>query len=191
MSTPVKFTFKNYLKEIKKTWLILAIVFGLGAIAGAWFAFKKPNSYSTVAKFSIHNDLIDGKTDVSPYTQISEYLMSTKLVKENGDPAKTKDLSTYNVKESLRGVFLVTAYDADPQHAIDTANTVVATAESVLTAVYNDASDYRITVLSEATEAIASVTVKSRIISIAVVAFGALALALIVLFIKFDFTAEK
>jgi len=117
--------------------------------------------------------------------------MSTKLVKENGDPAKTKDLSTYNVKESLRGVFLVTAYDADPQHAIDTANTVVATAESVLTAVYNDASDYHITVLSEATEAIASVTVKSRIISIAVVAFGALALALIVLFIKFDFTAEK
>ena len=191
MSTPVKFTFKNYLKEIKKTWLILAIVFGFGAIAGAWFAFRKPTTYKTVAKISIHNPMIDGKTDTSPYTQIGDYLMSEKLIKENGDSSKTNNLSNYVVKELSRGVFTIEAEDTDAQRAMDTANTVAASTNSVLTAVYNDAADYQVTVLGDANGATASTTMKSRIISIVVIAFGALALGLVVLFIKFDFTAEK
>ena len=182
MSKP-QFTFKNYLKEIKKCWILLAIFFVLGGAAGAYYSFTKPTSYTANAKFSVYNSKLNTGSTTSPYSQIGELIMSDQLI--------GGELSEYTVVEKPFGVFTITSTASDSQKAVDTANSVVDNTSNAISAAFEDADEYKITILSRATDASQTVTNKHRIISAAVIALGSLALALVIIFIKFDYTAEK
>ena len=178
-----QFTFKNYLKELKQSWLIIVIFVVLGAAGGAFLAFTKPNNYLASAKLSVYNPAVNTGPQTSPYAQISELLMSDELVEGN--------LETYTVIEKPFGVFQIDATSTDSQKAIDTVNTVMDHAEDVIKEAFEDAENYRITILSRASEAEPTIVMKQRIISTVITTVGALALALVVIFVKFDYKAEK
>ena len=57
-------------------------------------------------------------------------------------------------------------------------------------AAFDDAESYKVTYLIRATETTPTISTAKRIISVAIVALGALALALIILFVKFDYSAQ-
>lgn len=182
MSKP-QFTFKNYLKELKKSWLLLAIFFVIGAGGGAYYAFTKPTNYEASAKFSVYNSIVNTGSITSPYAQIGSLLESGELIKG--------ELSEYSVVEKPFGVFEVVATASSSDEAIKTANMVMDNADEAIAAAFDDYEDYRITILARATESTQTMTTKKRIISTAVAAFAGLALALVVVFIKFDYKAEK
>ena len=182
MSKP-KFTFKNYLLEIKKMWLLVAIIMIAGAIVGTYSAFSKPTKYAAAAKVSVFNASLNTGPVTSPYSQISALLMSDELIKDK--------LESYTVTEKQFGVFEIAAVADDARKAVDTANAVADYTDDVIADTYDDAQDYKVTVLSRASEATPTVTTKNRIISTAVFVAGALALALVIVFIRFDYIAEK
>lgn len=178
-----QFTFKNYLKELKKSWLLLAIFFIIGAGGGAYYAFSKPVEYKASAKFSVYNSIVNTGSVTSPYSQIGSLLSSREVVEGV--------LSEYEITEKPFGVFEITATDGSSEKAIDTANTVLGNAWPAISAAFDDAENYHVTVLAGATDATATTSTKQRVVSTAVAAFAGLALALVVVFIKFDYTAEK
>lgn len=191
MASKEKFTFKNYVKTVKKSWLFVVIFFVIGIAAGAWYAFRKPTEYSATAKFSVYNSVAENGAATSPYAQIAELVSSKSLLKEANVSVDTSKIGGYLVKESNRGVFLVTSTEKDEETAKNTVNAVVYAVSDVLAYTYDDSDDYKVTILEEATSAAPTASTKSRIISVAIAAFGMLALALIILFIRFDYTAEK
>ena len=180
----VQFTFKNYLKEVKKCRVLVIVFFVLGAVAGGIYAFSRPTSYTASAKLSVYNPAVNIGPATSPYSQISDILMSNELI-------DNKDLAKYEVIEKPFGVFEIIATDSDSQKATDTANTVMDNARNAVSAAYDDADKYKITVLSRADEAEQTITMKNRIISAAIIAVGAVALALIGIFVKFDYSSDK
>ena len=182
MSKP-QFTFKNYLKEIKKCWIFVAVIIVLGVAGGAYYAFSKPATCTASSKVSVYNSSVNNGPVSSPYAQIGELLMSKELV--NGD------LEEYTVVEKPFGVFEITATSTEEQKAIDTANNVIDNIDEVINEAFDDAEDYRVTVLNRASEAELTITMKNRIISVAVFAVAAFVLALIAIFVKFDYIAEK
>ena len=184
-----KFTFKNYFKELKKSWLLLVIFTIIGAGAGAYYAFTKPTLYTASSKFIISNTLIDNGTAVSPYSQVSEALSSKKILSTIIDDVD--NLSDCSVVEDPRGVFVINATDKDAKKAQETANKIVNSAKEVVDSIYDNANYYKVTIASEADEAKPTVTAKTRIISIIVAAIAMLAIAAIVVFIKFDYNSEK
>ena len=109
--------------------------------------------------------------------------MSDELIKDK--------LESYTVTEKQFGVFEIAAVADDARKAVDTANAVADYTDDVIADTYDDAQDYKVTVLSRASEATPTVTTKNRIISAAVFVAGALALALVIVFIRFDYIAEK
>ena len=185
----VKFTLRNYFKELKKAWLLLAIFAIIGAAGGAFYAFRKPVLYTASAKVLINNSKIDNGATVSPYAQITELLLSKEMVNQ----ANTEELNlpTYTVVEAPRGVFVITATDADAERAKFGANTVLNSTDSILDLAFDDAEDYRTTVIEREEDAAPTVTMKNRIISIVVAAAAMLVLAAVVVFIKFDYRSEK
>lgn len=182
MSKP-QFTFKNYLKEIKKCWILVAIFVVLGAAGGAFYSFAKPTQYVATAKVSVYNSSVNTGPVSSPYAQISELLMSKELV--------DNDLEEYVVVEKPFGVFEITATSTNADKAITTVNTVMDKTDTVITYAFEDAEDYQTTVLARATEATPTTTTKKRAISAAVITAAAFIFALIVVFIRFDYIAEK
>lgn len=182
MSKP-QFTFKNYLKEIKKCWLLVAIFVVLGAAGGAAYSFMKPTTYVASAKVSVYKSTANTGTVTSPYVQIGELLQSSELV--------DGDLESYEVTENVFGVFSIVATSADTQKAIDTANKVMDSTEKVIMTAYEDYCDYQITVLERASEAVPTIEMKNRIVSAAVITVAAFIAALVVIFIRFDYIAEK
>jgi capsular polysaccharide biosynthesis protein len=101
------------------------------------------------------------------------------------------DLEEYVVAEKPFGVFEIVATSNDSQKAIDTANTVMDKTSNVISAAYDDADNYQITVLERASEATPTIVTKNRIISTAIIVAGAFVLALVAVFVKFDYIAEK
>ena len=182
MSKP-QFTFKNYLKEIKKCWIFVIVVVILGAVGGAYYSFSKPTQYTASAKVSVYNPAVNNGPVSSPYAQIAELLMSSELIEA--------DLEEYVVAEKPFGVFEIVATSNDSQKAIDTANTVMDKTSNVISAAYDDADNYQITVLERASEATTTIVTKNRIISTAIIVAGAFVLALVAVFVKFDYIAEK
>ena len=182
MSKP-QFTFKNYLKEIKKCWIFVIVVVILGAVGGTYYSFSKPTQYTASAKVSVYNPAVNNGPVSSPYAQIAELLMSSELIEA--------DLEEYVVAEKPFGVFEIVATSNDSQKAIDTANTVMDKTSNVISAAYDDADNYQITVLERASEAAPTIVTKNRIISTAIIVAGAFVLALVAVFVKFDYIAEK
>jgi capsular polysaccharide biosynthesis protein len=184
-----KFTLKNYFKELKKSWLLLAIFVVLGAAGGAFYAFRKPVLYTATAKVVINNASVDNGSMTSPYAQITALLMSKDLVNQ----AKGEDVNipSYTVVEAPRGVFAVTATDADEQRAKDGANTVIDNVDKIIALAFDNARDFRVTVVERAENTTPTVTMKTRIISIVVAAAAMFVLAAVVVFVKFDYRSEK
>jgi capsular polysaccharide biosynthesis protein len=188
MSKP-KFTFGNYFKELKKSWILLAVFTIIGAAAGAYYAFTKPTQYTANSKFIISNSLIDNGTAISPYSQVGDAISSRKILSTIVNDAK--DFPDYSIVEDPRGVFNITVTDNDSENAKKVANTIVNSAKDVIEAIYDNANYYKVTVAEEAEEANPTVTAKTRIISIVVAAVAMFAIAAIIVFIKFDYNSEK
>lgn len=186
-----KFTFKNYLKELRKQWIILSAFFVVGAAVGAYFSFSKPITNTAKAKISAYNSSIDNGSPVSPYSQISEFINSSKILLEVDDDITGEDIAAYEATESKRGVFEIIATDPDADKAIKTANIVADNAHAIIDHVYDDADNYKIIVLQHAEKASTSASKKSRFISTGIAAIGALVLAMIIVFIRFDYSSEK
>lgn len=186
-----KFTFRNYLKALKDAWIILAIFFVAGAAIGAFLAYKKPVMYTSTAKIAIYNSAIDNGAVTSPYTQISEYLSSRKLLSEVDDSVVLEELPEYTVEELPRGIFTVKVTASDVDTAKKYANLIVDDSMRILANVLGNTDDYRITTLEEASDGMPTVTNKTRIIYLAIASFGALLIAAIGVFIKFDYNSEK
>lgn len=182
MSKP-QFTFRNYLKELKKSRIVLVVFFILGVIAGSIYAFSKPTEYSAVSKLSVYNSRVNTGSATSPYSQIGDLLTSSELINQD-------NLSSYDVLEEPFGVFVITATSTDSQKAIDTANTVINNAPVVIDMAFDDADSYKVTYLIRASEANPTISTAKRIVTAAIVALAALALALIILFVKFDYSAQ-
>lgn len=186
-----QFTLKNYFKELKKCSIFVIILVIIGAAAGTWFAFRKPTQYTAVSTISVYNNTIENGTPISPYKQIAALISSKKLIMEADDTLKDEDFSQYEVKETNTGVFQIEATADTEQKAIDVTKNVMNNVSGVIENTYDDSENYRVKILDEATTATPTVTIKSRIISIAVAIAGALILAMIVVFVKFDYQAEK
>lgn len=190
-----KFTFINYLKELKKSWVLLLVFFLLGAGAGTFYAFKGNDtaSFNASLEISFYNEKLANGSTVSPYASIGSLLMSKKLLAEVDSSVKEEDLPEYEIKETAQGVFGV-KINADSEEKVkDFSKTLVKAAPAMIEKAHGDSEDYKITVLKDAgkvTEAKVTGT-KKRIITIAVVAFGALALAMLIVFIRFDYTAAR
>lgn len=187
--TKTKFTFKNYLKELKKSWLLLVIFVILGAAGGAFYAFRKPVQYTATAKVLVNNASVDNAGMASPYSSISELLLSKDLIKETNPDLG--DIPEYEVIEAPRGVFQVTVTDTDSEHAKEVANAVINSTQYVIDYAFDNAADYRVTTINEAENTSATVSTKSRIISIVIAAAAMFVLAAVVVFIKFDYSSEK
>ena len=186
-----KFTFKNYLKALKNAWIVLAAFFIIGAGAGIFVAFKKPVMYKSTSKIAIFNSAIDNGAVTSPYTQITEYLSSKKLLAEVDDSVNLEDIPEYTVEELPRGIFTINVTAKDTDTAKKFADLIVKDSMRILTSVLGNTDDYRITTLEEASDGIATVTTKTRIIYIALASLGALIIAAIGVFVKFDYDSEK
>jgi uncharacterized protein involved in exopolysaccharide biosynthesis len=189
--TKTKFTFRNYLKELKKAWLLLAIFFVIGAAAGSVYAFTRKVQYTATAKFSVYNSHVDNGAATSPYSQLIELFSSKKVLANVDETVKLDETPDYDVKESPRGIFEVKVTAADEEKAKSFANTVVINTSNVIAAAFDDCYNYRTTILEEAEDAEPTVTLKTRAISIAVAALGMLVIAAVVVFIRFDYRSEK
>ena len=189
--TKTKFTFRNYLKELKKAWLFLTIFFVIGAAAGSAFAFTRKVQYTASAKFSVYNSHVDNGAATSPYSQLIELFSSKKVLANVDKTVKLEEAPSYDVKESPRGIFEVKVTAADAEKAKNFANTVVVNTNNIITEAFDDAYNYRVTILEEASEAQPTVTLKTRAISIAIAAFGMLIIAAVIVFIRFDYRSEK
>ena len=186
-----KFTFRNYLGELKKSWLLLAVFFVLGGILGGVYSFTRPTMYEAEAKLSIYNSHVDNGSATSPYSQIIELLSSAKLLANVDGSIDAASAPNFSVKESPRGIFEITVTDKDAEVAKDFANKILINSNNVIAAAFDDAYNYRVTIIEEALEANPTVTTKSRIITAAIIALGMLVLAAVVIFIRFDYNSEK
>ena len=186
-----KFTFRNYLKALKEAWLVLVIFLVLGAGAGAFVAFKKPVMYTSATKIAVYNSTIDNGAVTSPYTQIAEYLASKKLLAEVDDAIELADIPAYTVVEAPRGIFTITVTANDAETAKKFAGIINNNAMGILSSVLGNTDSYRLTTLEEASDGVPTVTSKTRIIYLAIASLGALIIAAIGVFIKFDYSSEK
>ena len=189
--TKTAFTFRNYLKELKKAWIFLVIFFVIGAAAGAAYAFTRKVQYTATAKFSVYNSHVDNGAATSPYSQLIELFSSKKVLANADETVKLEEIPDFDVKESPRGIFEVKVTDADKEKAKTFANLVVINTSNVIAAAFDDSYNYHTTVLEEAEEAKPTVTLKTRAISIAAAAFGMLVIAAVIVFIRFDYHSEK
>lgn len=198
MDKAPKFTFKNYLKELKKSWILLLIFFILGTGAGIFYAFKNktvaaPQEY--MFEIAVHNSKINNNTEVSPYDTIGGLLYSKKLLLDADKDIKEEDIPGYSVSEPRRGIFDIKIQSSSYEKAEALYKGIIKNATKIIGTVYSDAEDYKIVTLKEINKPIddsaAGGNTKKRILSIAIAAFGALALGMLLIFIRFDFTAAK
>jgi capsular polysaccharide biosynthesis protein len=191
MATKTKFTFRNYIKELKKSWFVLVLFLIIGGLVGTWHAFKTPTQFEATSKIFVHNSMVDNGTATSPYAQIGELLLSESIIASTDENLNESDLSEYTIVEKPYGVFTITATSTDYDKAIKTANTIVEKASNAIASVYDDAKDYHVTILKRATNADSSTTTRRRAVSAAIIALGAVVLAMIIIFIKFDYCSDK
>ena len=156
--TKTKFTFRNYLKELKKAWIFLVIMFVIGAAAGSAYAFTRKAQYTATAKFSVYNSHVDNGAATSPYSQLIELFSSKKLLASVNEDVKLEEVPSYEVKEAPRGIFEVKVTDADKEKAKSFANLIVVNTNNVIESAFDDSYNYRTTVLEEATDAEPTVT---------------------------------
>ena len=95
------------------------------------------------------------------------------------------------MKESNRGVFTITDTESDAGTAVENIKKISENIRSLVDGVYSDADKYEITILQIDQQATASTNLKKDIFMGIVATFAMVALAAVIIFIKFDFSTEK
>lgn len=184
-----KFTFKNYLKYLRKYWIIIAVFAAIGLIGSYIYISNLKVTYSANLKVMVYNAEVDQGAAVSPYVQFKEILTSDILIEER---VGLKDIASHiEVKESNRGVFTITDTESDAGTAVENIKKISENIRSLVDGVYSDADKYEITILQIDQQATASTNLKKEIFMGIVATFAMVALAAVIIFIKFDFSTEK
>ncbi len=199
MDKAPKFTFKNYLKELKKSWVLLVVFLVIGAAAGVFYSFKDsgtpaPTVNTFTAEIAVHNPKANVTAQASPYNLVVGILNSKKLLLEANSSLKEDEVPSYTVAEDKRGVLVLRIATDSEEKAKKFSTTLFENAGKMISIVYGTADDYKFTLLKEAegiNTTVETKSTKSRIISMAVITLGALALGLLIIFIRFDFRATK
>jgi len=188
-NTDNRFTFKNYIKYLKKYWVLVVIFAIIGIIGSLLFVSNNKVTYSANIKIMIYNAEADQGSAVSPYLQFKEILTSNILME---DKVGIEDASgRLEVKESNRGVFTITDTESNPEKAVDNIKKIGDNIQALINGTYSDAYKYEITVLQLDQQATPSTSTKKNILMCAMATFSMIILAAIIIFIKFDFSTEK
>ena len=184
-----KFTFKNYLKYLRKYWILIAVFAAIGLIGSYIYISNLKVTYSANLKVMVYNAEVDQGAAVSPYVQFKEILTSDILIEER---VGLKDIASHiEVKESNRGVFTITDTESDAGTAVENIKKISENIRSLVDGVYSDADKYEITILQIDQQATASTNLKKEIFMGIVATFAMVVLAAVIIFIKFDFSTEK
>ena len=184
-----KFTFKNYLKYLRKYWVLIVVFAVIGLIGSYIYISNSKVTYSANLKVMVYNAEVDQGAAVSPYVQFKEILTSDILIEER---IGLKDIASHiEVKESNRGVFTITDTESDAGTAVENIKKISENIRSLVDGVYSDADKYEITILQIDQQATASTNLKKDIFMGIVATFAMVALAAVIIFIKFDFSTEK
>ena len=184
-----KFTFKNYLKYLRKYWVLIVVFAVIGLIGSYIYISNSKVTYSANLKVMVYNAEVDQGAAVSPYVQFKEILTSDILIEER---IGLKDIAGHiEVKESNRGVFTITDTESDAGTAVENIKKISENIRSLVDGVYSDADKYEITILQIDQQAAASTNLKKDIFMGIVATFAMVALAAVIIFIKFDFSTEK
>lgn len=184
-----KFTFKNYLKYLRKYWVLIVVFAVIGLIGSYIYISNSKVTYSANLKVMVYNAEVDQGAAVSPYVQFKEILTSDILIEER---VGLKDIASHiEVKESNRGVFIITDTESDAGTAVENIKKISENIRSLVDGVYSDADKYEITILQIDQQAAASTNLKKDIFMGIVATFAMVALAAVIIFIKFDFSTEK
>ena len=184
-----KFTFKNYLKYLRKYWVLIVVFAVIGLIGSYIYISNSKVTYSANLKVMVYNAEVDQGAAVSPYVQFKEILTSDILIEER---VGLKDIANHiEVKESNRGVFTITDTESDAGTAVENIKKISENIRSLVDGVYSDADKYEITILQIDQQATASTNLKKDIFMGIVATFAMVALAAVIIFIKFDFSTEK
>ena len=184
-----KFTFKNYLKYLRKYWVLIVVFAVIGLIGSYIYISNSKVTYSANIKVMVYNAEVDQGAAVSPYVQFKEILTSDILIEER---VGLKDIASHiEVKESNRGVFTITDTESDAGTAVENIKKISENIRSLVDGVYSDADKYEITILQIDQQATASTNLKKDIFMGIVATFAMVALAAVIIFIKFDFSTEK
>ncbi len=184
-----KFTFKNYLKYLRKYWVLIVVFAVIGLIGSYIYISNSKVTYSANLKVMVYNAEVDQGAAVSPYVQFKEILTSDILIEER---VGLKDIASHiEVKESNRGVFTITDTESDAGTAVENIKKISENIRSLVDGVYSDADKYEITILQIDQQAAASTNLKKDIFMGIVATVAMVALAAVIIFIKFDFSTEK
>lgn len=184
-----KFTFKNYLKYLRKYWVLIVVFAVIGLIGSYIYISNSKVTYSANLKVMVYNAEVDQGAAVSPYVQFKEILTSDILIEER---IGLKDIASHiEVKESNRGVFTITDTESDAGTAVENIKKISENIRSLVDGVYSDADKYEITILQIDQQAAASTNLKKDIFMGITATFAMVALAAVIIFIKFDFSTEK
>lgn len=184
-----KFTFKNYLKYLRKYWVLIVVFAAIGLIGSYIYISNLKVTYSANLKVMVYNAEVDQGAAVSPYVQFKEILTSDILIEER---VGLKDIASHiEVKESNRGVFTITDTESDAGTAVENIKKISENIRSLVDGVYSDADKYEITILQIDQQAAASTNLKKEIFMGVVATFAMVVLAAVIIFIKFDFSTEK
>ncbi len=184
-----KFTFKNYLKYLRKYWVLIVVFAAIGLIGSYIYISNLKVTYSANLKVMVYNAEVDQGAAVSPYVQFKEILTSDILIEER---VGLKDIASHiEVKESNRGVFTITDTESDAGTAVENIKKISENIRSLVDGVYSDADKYEITILQIDQQAAASTNLKKEIFMGIVATFAMVVLAAVIIFIKFDFSTEK
>ncbi len=184
-----KFTFKNYLKYLRKYWVLIVVFAVIGLIGSYIYISNSKVTYSANLKVMVYNAEVDQGAAVSPYVQFKEILTSDILIEER---VGLKDIASHiEVKESNRGVFTITDTESDAGTAVENIKKISENIRSLVDGVYSDADKYEITILQIDQQAAASTSLKKDIYMGIIATFAMVALAAVIIFIKFDFSTEK
>ena len=184
-----KFTFKNYLKYLRKYWVLIVVFAVIGLIGSYIYISNSKVTYSANLKVMVYNAEVDQGAAVSPYVQFKEILSSDILIEER---IGLKDIASHiEVKESNRGVFTITDTESDAGTAVENIKKISENIRSLVDGVYSDADKYEITILQIDQQAAASTNLKKDIFMGIVATFAMVALAAVIIFIKFDFSTQK
>ena len=179
-----KFTFKNYLKYLRKYWVLIVVFAVIGLIGSYIYISNSKVTYSANLKVMVYNAEVDQGAAVSPYVQFKEILTSDILIEER---VGLKDIASHiEVKESNRGVFTITDTESDAGTAVENIKKISENIRSLVDGVYSDADKYEITILQIDQQATASTNLKKDIFMGIVATFAMVALAAVIIFIKFD-----
>ena len=184
-----RFTFKNYLRYLKKYWLLIVIFAIIGAVGSFFYISNNKVTYSASLKVMIYNAEADQGATTSPYLQFKEILTSNILIEER---IGIKDVASHlEVKETNRGVFTITNTEDNPDTAVETIKKISENIRSLVDGVYSDAEKYEITVLQLDQQATPSTSMKKNLLMGAIATLAMIVLAAVIIFIKFDFSTEK